>query len=262
MTGQRATFILVVATTAWCAATPDSATIISRSVEANNADWKAAPAYDYTERDRTAAGTRTYRVMTIEGSPYQELLAVNGEPLPSQEQATEQHKLEQVRALRRAESAGDRARRIERYEQERKRDHLIMQELTRAMDFTLLGERRLGGYEVYLLQATPRPGYRPPTIETEVLTGMQGKLWIDKQTYQWVKVEAQVVRPVSIAGFLASVLPGTRFELEMRPAGEGLWLPAHFAMKSKARILHLFPHRSQADETYFDYRKSAAGPPE
>jgi len=237
MTGQRAPFILAVAATAWCAATPDAATIVGRSVEANDADWKAAPAYDYTERDRTAGGTRTYRVMAIEGSPYQELLAVNGEPLPSQEQAQEQQKLEQVVALRRAESAGDRARRIERYEQDRKRDHLMMQELTRAMDFTLLGERRIGGYGVYLLQATPRPGYRPPTIETEALTGMRGKLWIDEETYQWVKVEAQVVRPVSIAGFLASVLPGTRFEVEMQPVNGGIWLPAHFAMKSKARIL-------------------------
>jgi hypothetical protein len=41
-----------------------------------------------------------------------------------------------------------------------------------------------------------------------VLTGMEGKLWIDEKTFQWVKVEATVIRPVSIEGFLAEVEPG------------------------------------------------------
>ena len=57
--------------------------------------------------------------------------------------------------------------------------------------FKLVGEQRLGAQDVYVLKATPRPGYKPPNAEAKVLTGMQGKLWIEKQTFQWVKVEAQ-----------------------------------------------------------------------
>jgi hypothetical protein len=66
------------------------------------------------------------------------------------------------------------------------------------------------------------------------------------------------VRPVSIAGFLARVQPGTRFELEKMPVANGIWLPKHFAMKSSARILFLFRHHSQEDETYFNYQNAAA----
>jgi hypothetical protein len=86
---------------------------------------------------------------------------------------------------------------------------------------------------------------------------MEGKLWIDKQTYQWVRVEAEVVHPVSIAGFLAQVQPGTRFELDKMPVAEGLWLPKHFSMKAQAKILFLFSHNTQDDETYFDYHKAS-----
>lgn len=136
---------------------------------------------------------------------------MNGKPLPTEDQEREQQNLEEVISQRRSESPGDRAERLAKYERERKRHHLLMQQLTQAFDFRLLGERRLGHYAVYLLEATPRAGYQPPNTETEVLTGMQGKLWIDKETYQWVKVEAAVVRPVSIAGFLARVQPGTPF---------------------------------------------------
>jgi len=238
-------------------AQPDVSTIIQRSVAANNADWQAAPLYDHLERDRQPDGsTKTYEVMMIQGSNYQRLVAINGRPLAPEEQAQQQQELEQVIAQRQSESAEQRAARIAKYEKDRKRDHMMMEQLTAAFNFKLLGEQKLGSYEVYVLQATPRPGYQPPNTETKVLTGMRGKLWIDKQTYQWVRVEAEVVQPVSIAGFLAQVQPGTRFELEKMPVDEGIWLPKHFSMKARAKILFFFSHNTQDDETYFDYHKA------
>ena len=86
---------------------------------------------------------------------------------------------------------------------------------------------------------------------------MVGQLWIDQKTFQWVKVVAEVVHPVSIGGFLARVDPGTRFELDKAPVGNGIWLPSHFSMKSDAKVLHMFSHDSQEDVTYFDYKKLA-----
>lgn len=53
-----------------------------------------------------------------------------------------------------------------------------------------------------------------------MLRGMEGELWIDEATFQWVKVQARVIRPVSIEGFLARVEPGTRFELEKMPVAD------------------------------------------
>lgn len=235
----------------------DVPTIIKRSVEANNADWQAAPQYDHFERDQQPdGGTKTYEVMMILGSDYARLVAINGKPLAPEEQAQQQQQLEQVIAQRQSESKPQRAQRIAKYEKGRKQDHLLMEQLTVAFDFKLLGEQKLSPFEVYVLQATPRAGYQPPNTETKVLTGMQGQLWIDKQTYQWVKVEAEVMHPVSIAGFLAQVQPGTRFELEKMPVAEGIWLPKHFSMKARAKILFFFSHNTQDDETYFDYRKA------
>jgi hypothetical protein len=72
-----------------------------------------------------------------------------------------------------------------------------------------------------------------------------------------VKVTAKVIRPVSIEGFLARVEPGTRFELQKMPVGDGIWLPKHFAMKSQAKILRLFSRSSQEDDTFSNYHKAA-----
>jgi len=231
-------------------------TIIQRSIQANSQDWTAGPTYSYFESDRQRDVTRTYEVLMILGSPYQRLVAVNGGPLAPEEQAKEQQKLGNVIAQRRGESKHARKKRIDKYENERKRDHMLMNEMSKAFNFKIVGEEKSGSFDVYVLQATPKPGYQPPNSETKVLTGMQGKLWIDKATFRWVKIEAEVLHPVSIAGFLARVEPGTRFELEKMPVAEGIWLPKHFAMKSRAKILFLFTSHKQVDEIYFDYRKA------
>jgi hypothetical protein len=133
-----------------------------------------------------------------------------------------------------------------------------MDQLTKALDFTLVDEQMLGPYKVYVLKATPRHGYKPPNYEAKVLTGMEGKLWIDEKTFQWVKVEARVISPVSIGGFLAQVKPGTHFELQKMPVADNVWLPKHFAMKSEAKVLFLFTRKSQADETYYSYHKATS----
>ena len=250
--------VLVAVLAAASFAQHDVETIIQRSVGANAADWKAAPDYDYIERDRQqGGGTRTYEELMILGSPYERLVAVNGKPLSSEQQAGEQQKLATTVVERQKESPQGRRQRIAKYEKGREGDDLMMEQLTKALDFKLVGEQRLGSQDVYVLKATPRPGYKPPNAEAKVLTGMEGKLWIDKQTFQWVKVEATVIRPVSIGGFLAEVEPGTHFELEKMPLADNIWLPKHFAMKSRAKILFLFTRKSQADETYSGYHKTA-----
>ena len=237
---------------------PDGNAIVQRSQEAVNRDWQAAPGYDFFERDRVPKGTRTYHVRMIFGSPKRILAAIDGKPLPAAQQAAEQAKLDRAIAQRRAESPAQRARRVAAYRKERDRNRQLFGQLAQAFQFKLEGRQMLGDREVYVLQATPRPGYNPPSLQTRVLTGMRGTLWIDTQTFQWAKVEAEVIHPVSIAGFLARVDPGTRFEVEYTPVSGDIWLPSHFSMRARAKVLYVFSRRDQADETYFGYRKSTA----
>jgi hypothetical protein len=238
-----------------CAGQPDLDEIIRKSVAANQANFNAAPDFNHKERDRTPAGTKTSQVTMIDGTPYYRLIAVNGQPLGGPQQAVEANKEEQVRRQRESQSTGERQQRIAKYENERKRNNQMMEQLTVAFTFTLVGQRKVNGFNVWVLKATPRPGYQPPNMEMQVLPGMQGELWIDQQSYQWVKVTARVIRPVSIEGFLAQVEPGTQFELENLPVGGGAWQPSHFAMKSQAKVFFLINRSSQADETYFDYQR-------
>lgn len=242
--------ILVLFSLSASAQNPDAETIVERSVAANQADWKAAPQFACFDKERIAEGTETFETLMIQGSPYYVLVAVNGQPLSPEDKKEEQVKLRKVIAQRQRESNESRERRIAGYESELKRNRTLLQEMTKAFHFSLRTTQILADREVYVLDATPRRDYHPPNRETEVLKGMQGRMWIDTTEFQWVKVEAEAIRPVSIEGFLARVEPGTRFELEMAPVAPGVWMPKHFSMFTRARILFIFPVKQQEDDTY------------
>jgi hypothetical protein len=231
--------------------------IIQKSVEANKADWKVQPEYDYFVKVKKGDHTKTYEVRMILGSPYQMLLALDGNPLSPEKKADEQRKFEQASEVRRKETPGQRSSRIEAWQRGRERNHLLMEELTKAFDFKLKNTEQLNGRDVYVLAATPRSDYQPPNNQAKVLTGMTGTMWIDKQTYQWAKVEAEVVHAVSIEGFLAKVEPGTRFELQEAPVSGGAWMPKFFSEKAHAKVLFVVSKNSSEEETYYDYRKAA-----
>jgi hypothetical protein len=234
--------------------------IVRRSVANTNADWAAAPQYDFTERDVITKGGKrsvnTYEVLMIDGSPYNRVIAVNDRPLSSQQAAEENRKLEQEIQRRSNESRAARRKRVAEYQKERRQNHALMNQMAKAFNFSLVGEDTVNGRRCFVLNATPKPGYNPPNRDTEVLTGMRGKMWIDTQQYQWVKVRAQVFRPVSFGLFFASVKPGTEFTLEQKPVEGSLWLPSHFYMAVNARVLFWSRHSSD-DESYWSYHRAS-----
>ncbi|HEX4748227.1 MAG TPA: hypothetical protein VH302_01680 [Bryobacteraceae bacterium] len=234
-----------------------------RSVAVNTADWKAQPSYVHQEVnlrskvDSSGAAhpqqSKAFETMMIDGSPYQRLIAVNNEPLRGAQAEQEQAKMKREIARRASESASDHRARVAKYQNSRAEEHLLMQQMVEAFDFKLVGEETLEGAECYVMDACPRPGYQPPVERARVLTGMRGRLWIDKAEYHWVKVQAEVTSPVAFGLFVAQVKPGTKFELDQAPVGN-VWLPKCFTESVNASVLGLVGYRTKEEEHYSDYR--------
>jgi hypothetical protein len=237
---------------------PQSRTVqlIRTSVAATKADWKAQTHFSYLERDVDekdgVTSSKTYRVCMIEGSPYSRLIADGGEPLPPREQAAEGEKLRGEIHKRANESPQERAKRVAQYQIGRERMFALLDEMAQAFDFKAVGQQKIDDHEVNVLQATPRPGYEPKSHETKLLTGMKGTLWIDKDSHQWVRVEAETIKPVSMGWFVAKVMPGTEFSLAQVPVMGKFWLPGRFVVRVKARILWWEKNYTHS-ETYYDY---------
>lgn len=245
------------------ALTVDVNELVRRSVAATERNFRQSDNYAFVERDVTekldsggAVKSRTarrYAVSMIDGAPYRRLMAVNGKPLTREAGRREMVKMEAERNRRLAESKADRAKRIATYEREHNQELSMLREMADAFQYTLAGEEVVNGRPAYVLEAAPKPGYAPKTRDTKVLTSMRGKLWIDKADRQWVKVEAEVIRPVSFY-MIASVGPGTKFLLEQSPVGGGVWQPAHFAARVDSSVLWV-SRNSNRDERYTDYHR-------
>jgi hypothetical protein len=246
--------IVAVLTVSVLGQTESVATIVERSAETNNRDFKAESDFNYKQTERVPTGTRTSQVIMIDGTPYQRLIEVNGEPLSAQQQAVEARKEAAATKLRKDQSSSARQARIAKFKRGQERDNLMISQLSTAFNFSMEREDKLNGFDVWVLKATPKAGYQPPTMQAQVLPGMQGELWIDKKTFEWVKVVAQVIRPVSIEGFLAVVQPGTEFEIEKKPVSGDIWQITHYSSRANARVLHLFNHKEQDDVTFFDFQ--------
>ncbi len=246
------------------------AEILQKSLLVNAYDWNLQPAYSYREHetksklDSTGSPrleqAKTYEVIMIEGSPYDRLIEIANEPLSLPQQQQEQAKLNREMQRRQNESAAERRARVSKYQSERSQEYLLLQEMGKAFNFKLTGEQQMNGFDSYVVDAEPRPDYRPPLEKAKVLAGMKGRLWIDKIGFHWVKVQAQVISPVEFGLFIAKVKPGTRFELNQAPVG-GVWLPQSFTETVNASVLGLYGMRSREEERYSDYRQTAQVPP-
>lgn len=235
--------------------------IIQRATAAMQSDWNAFPGFAFVERDsETSKGVtvvKTHRVFMIDDSDYYMPIAVNDKPYTAEQMAQEHGRLSKEVDRRDHETPKERHRRSERYWKERNQTRILLEQYVKAFDFTLAGEEVINEHSACVLDAKPRPDYRPPNREAKILTGMQGRMWIDDHNFHWLKAEADVLKPVSILGVAVRVLPGTHMELQMAPVSQSLWLVSCFSVIVKASVLWM--SHDQADVTSWSgYRPAAA----
>jgi hypothetical protein len=202
--------------------------------------------------------SRTFDVTVQEESPYRRLVARDGKPLSASDEAAEKAKLQRSIEERRRETPPQRAKRLAAWEKRRERQRKILREIPDAFQFTLTGEARIDGRQVWVIRAAPRPDYRARTFEGRLLGKFAGTLWIDKTEYQWAKVEASAVETVSFGWVLARVAKGAGLEVVQTRVNDEVWLPRHVLATYRARIGLVKKISGQSEITYSGYRKFQA----
>ena len=89
---------------------------------------------------------------------------------------------------------------------------------------------------------------------------MEGKLWVDKQDFGWIKVDGQVTQSFSMGLFVARVQRGSHIILEQTCVGDAVWVPKRLEVRAGTRILFLKNFDMDRILTYSDYRPAADGP--
>ena len=264
-------WLFCIATALWTAAlcpAQDVNDIIRRSLDRDMRNQRALDDYAYEVKSttRTYSGdqvkkteTEVREVLQIDGSRYRRRVEKDGKPLKPADARSEQEKLDRELARRRAESPGQRQKRINDENRERDDFRKMRQDVGAAFDFRLLGEENIQGAKCWKVSAEPKKS--SPTLRSDmgkrVLPKMRATFWISQSTYEWLRVEAQVLDTIRFGWVLASLSKGSTFQMEQAEVAPGLWHPKRIDARLRARGL-LIPFNIGAEVEFRNFRKFAA----
>lgn len=250
-------------------AAQDPKEIIRRAMALDQRNAEAALNYTFLQRTdmRQLDGSgkvkeqkiQTWDVTLLEGSPYKRLVARNDQPLSPEEQKWEQEKLRKSNEDRRKETEEQRQKRVADWRRKQQRQREDIREFPDAFDFRLAGEERLNGFDVWVIDATPHPGFRAGASNARALfPNVKGRFWVAKDSYGWVKADVEAIDTISLGVFLVRVSKGSRVVLEQTRVNGEVWLPKKWIIKASARIFLVRNIRVDAQYDFSEYKKFQA----
>jgi hypothetical protein len=257
-------FFLLMLCLGGAATAQDAAEIMRRALAEDNASAAAARNYTYLEHQelRTLEGgkfkvreTNTYDVTLLEGSPYRRLVAHDDRPLGPKEQAKEEEKLLRSVEQRRHETDAEKQQRIADWHHKEEKQHEPLHEIPDAFFLRMAPGEKLDGRDMYVVDATPKPGYKPKSKSAFFLPKVKARFWIAKQDYQCVKLEFETLDTIAWGGFVARVGKGTRLRVELTRVNDEVWLPKRILLAGTARILLVKGYTGELDLTYSGFKK-------
>jgi hypothetical protein len=243
----------------------DAREIVRRSLDIDKRNSEIARNYTFVQRQQerdidskgrvTKVESDTHDVTLLEGSPYRRHIAHNDRPLSAKDQAKEEEKLRKSIEDRRKETPEQRAQRIQDWERKQARQREPLREVPEAFDLKLVGEDKIAGVDTWMIDATPRPGYKPRNRTASFFPKVRARFWIAKQDYQWVKVDMESLDTITFGGFLIRMSKGSHLEFEASRVNNEVWLPKRAVLKGAVRIALVKMMRGDVTFEFSDYKK-------
>ncbi len=192
------------------------------------------------------------QIETPEGT-VSRLVQRNGRPLTQEEEAAERDRL-----LSLAASPGAFARHARRDQENKKMGVELVKMMPSAMLWSYApGQPQLSNQHdaapaLVVLDFKPNPGWSPPNLESDLLTGLEGRVWIDPGSGHMVHMEARLFHAVNIGwGMLAHIYPGGTATVEQVNAGSQRWLVKHIVeqLTAQALVVRMVKQRLVSDAT-------------
>lgn len=249
--------------------TSDAREIVRRSVEIDHHNFELARNYTAREREVNreldkhgqvkSTHTKTFEITFLSGEPYSRLVEKDDRPLSEKERKKEEEKMDKFIAKRRNESEEDRQKRQAKQEKERQEGRLFVRDVVNAYDFKLAGEETVDGHAAWVIDATPRRDFRPTQPHADILPKLQGRLWIEKDGYNWIKAEVETIDTISFGLFLARIHKGSRLVFEQTRVNGEVWLIRRVAVSASARLALVKNFSMEQENIFSDYRKFTSG---
>ncbi len=237
--------LLTFLTAAGCWA-QDPRELVRRSIAQDQLDWVRMKDYTWqarsVEKHLDARGKvestkrEAWETLMLDGQPYRRTVERDGKPLSPSEQRSEQKRLDKETRRLSAESPAEKQKRLDEAEKSRRREFAFLSEIPDLFDLKLEGDSTVDGRPVWVVSGAPRPGAKAKSSDAKMLLKLRGRMWIDKATYQWARVEAETTDTISWGLFLARLNAGAKMVFEQREVSPDLWFPKRLLLTGNGRI--------------------------
>ena len=246
-------------------ALPNAQEIVRRSVERDFFNSEQARNYTFMrevdERHLDSGGnvktakSETAEVLILFGEPHERTIRRNGKPLAPDEERKQEEKLNRLIERRKKETEKQRTKRLAKSEKRRWKSREFLQSIPEAFHFRLVGDDVVSGREAWVVGGTPNPAFRSHDARTRRLRNFRGRIWIAKEGYECVKLEAKTTGNIAFSGVIARLDTGAIMECEQERINDEIWLPSRVHVKFDARVALVKRLRRIIDIRFFDYRK-------
>jgi len=192
--------------------------------------------------------------------PYRRLIEEDGKPVPADKLAKKdgerQRKAEEYARTAATRTAADREKAQREYDKAMRERREDIDDIFNVFDVRMTGREQIEGHGTIAFTLTPRAGARPRTDSGKIMQHFTARAWISESEYELVKVQVEVVEPISFGfGLLARLQPGGTAAFQRRKVNGEAWLPAQMTYSGSGRVLLLRKLRLAGSSEFFNYRK-------
>jgi hypothetical protein len=254
--------VLVAGAVAWG---QDPVELVRRSIAQDQLGWVRMKDYTWqaqsVEKHLDSHGKivstkrEAWETLMLDGQPYRRTLQRDGKPLSEDEQRGEQQKLDRETRRLSSEMPAGKQRRLEEAEKRRRREFAFLSELPELFDLKFEGDSMVDGRPVWVVSGAPRPGAMAKSSDARMLLKVRGRVWIDKTSYQWARVEAETTDTISWGLFLARLNPGAKLVFEQAEVAPDLWFPKRLHLIGSGRVGLVKRLAREEEVEWSNYRK-------
>jgi hypothetical protein len=235
---------------AWNLAKSDPHALVQAAIENELKNvYGHRPPVRYLLRKETRNIDTTKEIVETSQGGLARLVAIHNQPLDAKQTQMELHRLHEL-----ASDPAAQQHRLHSEERDAARITGVMRLLPDAFINHYEGSVQAPNGTAIRLSFEPNPHFSPPTLESRILTGIRGEIWIDPTDLRVVRIEGHLFREVDYGwGILGTLYPGGTISLDQVKTAECGWHLSHLVLNMNGKELMLKSLHVFVDETATDY---------
>jgi hypothetical protein len=197
---------------------PDAAALVRRAVQHRADQESVHRPLRYELRKQDDRRDTTKEIIETKDGDVARLVAEGGKPLSPAADRAELARLDNLAAHPELQE-----KRHKEEVSDAKRVSSLMKLLPDAMIYKIEATEPCATGECYRMSFAPKPGWSGPSLESDLLRGVAGEIWVDKKGETLVRLDANFISDVNFGmGILARLYKGSTARLEQTDVGPEL----------------------------------------